>query len=72
MENIKEQFYLNPEVTFLNHGSFGACPKPVLENYQSWQRALEAEPIQFLTKRYYESLPDSKKLFAKYIVCDHD
>jgi isopenicillin-N epimerase len=72
MENIKEQFYLNPEITFLNHGSFGACPKPVLENYQSWQRALEAEPIQFLTKKYYESLLVSKKLLAKYIGCDHD
>ena len=51
---LKELFSLDPEVTFLNHGSFGACPRPVFEVYQQWQRELEREPVEFIIRR----LPD--------------
>jgi isopenicillin-N epimerase len=46
--NLAEQFLLDPDVIFLNHGSYGACPKPVFEDYQRWQLALERQPVQFL------------------------
>lgn len=46
--NLAEQFLLDPDVIFLNHGSYGACPKPVFENYQRWQLELERQPVQFL------------------------
>ena len=48
MENLRGQFLLNPAITFLNFGSFGATPKPIFEAYQKWQRVLEAEPVQFI------------------------
>ena len=35
----KDLFLLDPSVAFLNHGSFGATPKVVFDNYQLWQRA---------------------------------
>jgi isopenicillin-N epimerase len=70
MNDIKHQFLLNPEVTFLNHGSFGACPKPIFDDYQKCQRALEFEPVQFITKKREEALLVSKKALAKYIGCD--
>lgn len=66
---MKEQFLLDPDITYLNHGSFGACPKPIFENYQHWQRALEFEPVQFITKKSYEALFVSKQLLAQYIGC---
>ena len=44
-------FLLRPDVTFLNHGSYGACPAPVFETYQRWQRELESEPVEFLGRR---------------------
>lgn len=49
--NLAQQFLLDPEVVFLNHGSFGACPRPVFEDYQRWQRKLELQPVAFLDSR---------------------
>ena len=47
-DNLAAQFLLDPAVTFLNHGSFGACPRPVFAAYQNWQLRLERQPVAFL------------------------
>jgi isopenicillin-N epimerase len=49
--NLAQQFLLDPDVLFLNHGSFGACPRPVFEDYQRWQLKLERQPVAFLDSR---------------------
>ena len=48
---MREQFLLDPNLVFLNHGSFGACPRPVFEAWQQWQRELERNPVEFLGRR---------------------
>jgi isopenicillin-N epimerase len=48
---MRELFLLDPEVVYLNHGSFGACPRPVFERYQAWQRELELEPVRFMKRQ---------------------
>jgi isopenicillin-N epimerase len=45
---LKDLFLLDPGIVFLNHGSFGATPRPVFEVYQRWQRELERRPVEFL------------------------
>jgi len=45
---VKQLFLLDPDVVYLNHGSFGACPRPVFEAYQRYQRELERQPVEFL------------------------
>ena len=47
-ENLSKLFLLDPDVTFLNHGSYGACPRPVFEAYQRWQTKLERQPVAFM------------------------
>jgi len=67
---MKSKFLINPEITYLNHGSFGACPKPIFEDYQQWQRELEHEPVQFITKNAAVYLQQSKNALAKFIGCE--
>jgi isopenicillin-N epimerase len=61
------QFLLRPEVAFLNHGSFGACPAPVFATYQRWQRELEAEPVEFLARRIDDLLAEARAPLARYL-----
>ena len=59
-EGLRALFQLDPDIAFLNHGSFGATPKPVFEVYQAWQRELEREPVAFVSRRQ-ESLLDAAR-----------
>jgi isopenicillin-N epimerase len=69
---MKSQFLLDPGVVYLNHGSFGACPKPIFEDYQQWQLKLEREPVQFILNKLPVYLKESKLALAKYVNCDPD
>ena len=55
MDQIKENFLIDSETIFLNHGSYGACPRPVFEEYQNWQRLLEIQPVRFQTETVYSA-----------------
>lgn len=61
---------LDPSVTFLNFGSFGACPKPIFKDYQRWQLELEAEPAQFMQVNGPGYIRQSREALAGYINCD--
>ncbi|WP_158262529.1 MULTISPECIES: aminotransferase class V-fold PLP-dependent enzyme [Pirellulaceae] len=61
------EFLLDPDVTFLNHGSFGACPRPVFEEYQRWQRELERQPVRFIQRELPGLLADARKSVGDYL-----
>lgn len=54
--NLARHFLLRDDVVFLNHGSFGACPRPVFETYQAWQLELERQPVAFLGRELTERM----------------
>jgi isopenicillin-N epimerase len=64
---MREHFLLDPAVTFLNHGSFGACPRPVFETYQRWQRELEREPVDFIVRRLPGLLAEARAALAAFV-----
>ncbi len=64
---MRDLFFLDPGVVFLNHGSFGACPRPVMETYQAWQRELEANPVDFLGRRSADLLLAARTSLAAYV-----
>jgi isopenicillin-N epimerase len=67
---LRQHWLLRDDVTFLNHGSFGACPKPVLSKQSSLREQLEREPVDFLVR----DLPDlwnvAKREVADFIGAD--
>lgn len=71
MSNYKEIFLLDPEITFLNFGSFGACPKPIFEKYQEWQLKLEREPVQFIVNYAIEELENVRKELGAFLSCNY-
>ena len=66
---MRDLFLLDPEVVYLNHGSFGACPRPVFETYQRLQRELERQPVEFLAheRRLPERLEPARLRLAEYV-----
>jgi isopenicillin-N epimerase len=66
----KDFFLLDPTITFLNHGSFGATPRVVFEKYQWWQRELERQPVEFLGRRFNDLMREARASLATYIHAD--
>jgi isopenicillin-N epimerase len=63
---------LDPTITFLNHGSFGACPREVLEAQRRWRDRMEAQPIQFLSRDLPGSLADARTTLGAFVGADPD
>ena len=64
---LREHFLLDPEVHFLNHGSFGACPKPVFAEYQRWQLEMERQPVRFVQHRLHAELLKAREALGAFI-----
>lgn len=65
---MRDLFLLEPGLTFLNHGSFGACPREVLDAQVAWQRAMERNPVEFLGRRSAALLRDARAALAAALV----
>ena len=72
MFNLKQHFLLDPSVVFLNHGSFGATPKPIFDAYQNWQLRLERQPVLFLGRELDGLLKESRRALGGYLNVDAD
>lgn len=68
----REPFLLDPGIAYLNHGAYGATPRPVFESYQRWQLELEREPVDFLSRRSTERLAFARQALARYLDAERD
>src|SRR3954451_19919315 len=58
---------LDPKTIFLNHGSFGSCPRPVLEYQSMLRERLERQPVQFLVRELEELLDQARGELARFV-----
>jgi isopenicillin-N epimerase len=70
--SLRNEFLLDPDVTFLSHGSYGACPRAVFDRYQQWQLELERQPVLFLARRIDALLAEARAALGAYVGCDPD
>jgi isopenicillin-N epimerase len=70
--SLRSEFMLDPEVVFLNHGSYGACPRDVFARYQDWQRELERQPVELLGRRVDRLLAEARAALGAYVNADPD
>ncbi len=66
-EELRSLFQLDPEVHFLNHGSFGASPISVYNEYQRWQRELENQPVYFMQHRLHDELRVAREALGEFL-----
>jgi len=67
---LRRYWPLDPGVVFLNHGSFGACPRPVLAAQEELRARLEAEPVRFFSRDYPDLLEATRRRAAVFLGCD--
>jgi isopenicillin-N epimerase len=67
---FRELFMLDPSVVFLNHGSFGAVPRPVFEHQEALRRRMEAEPVRFLAREVPDELAAVRAELAAFVGAD--
>jgi isopenicillin-N epimerase len=63
---------LDPEIVFLNHGSFGACPRVVMQHQQELRARLEREPVLFLHRELERLLDPARSELAAFVGGDAD
>jgi len=59
-------------VAFLNHGSFGACPREVLDHQAALRTEMEAEPVRFLGRELDGRLDAAREALAVFVGADAD
>jgi isopenicillin-N epimerase len=61
---------LDPAITFLTHGTYGACPRPILELQRALVAELEANPLKFLTRELEGRLDAARGAVAAFLNAD--
>lgn len=72
MNRFRDEFLLEPGVAFLNHGSFGATPRPVFEAYQGWQSRLERQPVHFFQREHDALMRESRARLGEHLGVEAD
>jgi isopenicillin-N epimerase len=64
---LARHWALDPTVTFLNHGSYGAVPTAVSEAQATWRRRIEANPVRFMARELPVALDAARDRLAAFV-----
>ncbi|HEY8199567.1 MAG TPA: aminotransferase class V-fold PLP-dependent enzyme [Candidatus Limnocylindrales bacterium] len=67
-----DKWPLDPAITFLNHGSFGACPTAVLASQRAWQDRMEGEPVRWFADELEPAQDDARRRVGAFLNADPD
>lgn len=67
--DLARHWTLDPEIVFLNHGSFGACPRQVLDAQSEFRARVEREPIKWFVETQPGLMDEARKVLAKFVRC---
>lgn len=70
--DLASYWTLDPGITFLNHGSFGACPRPVLAMQQELRERMEREPVLFLDRHLEAMMDEARGRLGTWLGADAD
>jgi isopenicillin-N epimerase len=70
MDKLRSLWALDPGITFLNHGSFGACPSAVLEAQRQYRDQMEREPVRFMLRELEPLLDRARRSLAVFVGAD--
>ncbi len=72
LAGLRDLFLLRPDLVFFNHGSFGACLRPVFKAYQDWQLELERQPVEFVQRRARSLMNEARQVLGDFVGADAD
>lgn len=67
-----QNWTLEPDLVFLNHGSFGACPREVLAAQDGYRARMEREPVRFFVEEFQGLMDRTRRDLAGFLGCDWD
>lgn len=70
MSDLARHWDLEPGLDFLNHGSFGACPRAVLEEQRCLREELERQPVEFFVRRLPRLFDEARQKLAAFVGAD--
>ncbi|MFO0856786.1 MAG: aminotransferase class V-fold PLP-dependent enzyme [Phycisphaerales bacterium] len=63
---------IDPNTVYLNHGSFGATPRVVLEAQRAWRSRMESELVKWFVEEHSGAIDQSRKALGQFLNCDWD
>jgi isopenicillin-N epimerase len=69
-DRVRPLWTLDPDITFLNHGSFGACPRAVLEVQAGLRERMEREPVRFFLRELEPMLDEARRALGAFVGAD--